>query len=203
MSILQGPGVSASLDCRDRWGWKNIRNSWVSSQFFSALDTAPCFLTERLLDKNSPSINTCLSLEQMLLSRQADKIDVCRKHTQNYVSILSVFTAYISKQIPHSILLRWSSDDVSVWAETYGDWGDGSPKKIEVGDGPCIRPPNILRSSVCRTCEKARIEKKGMYDQGIIFWNRVFSGRKVCIRYDAHVGKRRKICKNSKIMVDD
>src|SRR6218665_47313 len=27
-----------------------------------------------------------------------------------------------------------------------GTWGDGPPK-LEVGDGPCIRPPNILRSS--------------------------------------------------------
>src|SRR6218665_277919 len=40
------------------------------------------------------------------------------------------------------------------WAET---WGNGPPK-FEEGDGPCIRPPNILRSSVCQMRAKARTE---------------------------------------------
>jgi len=35
--------------------------------------------------------------------------------------------------------------------------GTGAPKKFEVGDGPCIRPPNILRSSVVR-CAKLQTE---------------------------------------------
>jgi len=29
-----------------------------------------------------------------------------------------------------------------------GDLGGTVPLKCEVGDGPCIRPPNILRSTV-------------------------------------------------------
>ena len=36
---------------------------------------------------------------------------------------------------------------VAVRGGNLGGLGDGSPK-FEVGDGPCIRPPNILRSSV-------------------------------------------------------
>src|SRR6218665_1296484 len=31
-----------------------------------------------------------------------------------------------------------------------GDWGTVPPKQFEVGDGPCIRPPNIWRSSVMK-----------------------------------------------------
>ena len=38
-------------------------------------------------------------------------------------------------------------------AETYGKLGDGPPK-FEVGDSPCIRPPNILRSSVVGCARK-------------------------------------------------
>ena len=34
-----------------------------------------------------------------------------------------------------------------------GGLGDGPPK-FEVGDGPCIRPPNILRSSVVGCARK-------------------------------------------------
>ena len=37
--------------------------------------------------------------------------------------------------------------------------GDG-PKKFEVGDGPCIRPPNILRSSVAGCARKYEKSKK-------------------------------------------
>ena len=39
-----------------------------------------------------------------------------------------------------------------------GDWGDGPPK-FE-GDGPCIRPPNILRSSVVRCARKYEQSKE-------------------------------------------
>jgi len=43
-----------------------------------------------------------------------------------------------------------------------GDWGDGPPK-FEVGDGPCIRPPNILRSSVVGCARKYEKSKKGVF----------------------------------------
>jgi len=36
-----------------------------------------------------------------------------------------------------------------------GDWGDGPPK-IWGGDGSCIRPPNIWRSSVIWKRAKVR-----------------------------------------------
>jgi len=39
-----------------------------------------------------------------------------------------------------------------------GGLGNGPQKKFEVGDSPCIRPPNILRNSVCRMRAKARTE---------------------------------------------
>jgi len=55
------------------------------------------------------------------------------------------------------------------------DWEDGPPKiwKSEVGDGPdgpCIRPPNILRSSVVG-CARKYEESKKMCHKGIPFWN--------------------------------
>src|SRR6218665_2807319 len=42
-----------------------------------------------------------------------------------------------------------------------GRTGDGPPPKFEVGDGPCIRPPNILTSSVCRMTKKIVAAKMG------------------------------------------
>src|SRR6218665_387450 len=40
-----------------------------------------------------------------------------------------------------------------------GGWGDApTENNLRWGDGPCIRPPNILRSSVCRMRAKARTE---------------------------------------------
>jgi len=48
-----------------------------------------------------------------------------------------------------------------------GDWGDGPSQKIEVGDGPCIRPPNIFRSAVMRCEVKYELTKKRC--QGGIF----------------------------------
>ena len=44
--------------------------------------------------------------------------------------------------------LAWNMIRFLIWAETQEGLGDGPPKEFEVGDGPCIRPPNILRSSV-------------------------------------------------------
>ena len=35
-----------------------------------------------------------------------------------------------------------------------GDWGDGPPTNLRWGNGPCIRPPNILRSSVVGSARK-------------------------------------------------
>src|SRR6218665_1343274 len=40
-----------------------------------------CNLTDRL-DKNLPSINTCLLMELMLLSGQADDINVCQTYPE-------------------------------------------------------------------------------------------------------------------------
>ena len=40
-----------------------------------------------------------------------------------------------------------------------GNWGDGFPK-IWNGDGPCIRPPNILRSTVIGCEAKYELTKK-------------------------------------------
>src|SRR6218665_2688560 len=45
-------------------------------------------------------------------------------------------------------------------------WGMGDvPPKFEVhmGDGPCIRPPNILRSSVVGCAQKYEQSKKGVF----------------------------------------
>ena len=57
-------------------------------------------------------------------------------------------------------LISNSADDnvmmiIHSFIQTRGDnlWRDGPPK-FEVGDGPCIRLPNILRSSVCRMTVK-------------------------------------------------
>jgi len=36
----------------------------------------------------------------------------------------------------------------------------GVPPKFEVGDGPCIRPPNIWRSSVIGSVEKYEQKKR-------------------------------------------
>ena len=41
-----------------------------------------------------------------------------------------------------------------------GDLGGTVPLKFEVGDGPCIRPPNISRSSVMGCAGKYEVLKK-------------------------------------------
>src|SRR6218665_291267 len=43
-----------------------------------------------------------------------------------------------------------------------GTGGTVPPKYLRLGDGPCIRPPNILRSSVCRMRAKAITHSKDM-----------------------------------------
>ena len=53
--------------------------------------------------------------------------------------------------------------------------GETVPPKFGVGRGrPCIRPPNILRSSVVGCSRKYKQSKKRC-DQGINFWNMGFS----------------------------
>jgi len=54
------------------------------------------------------------------------------------------------------------------------DWGDGPPKKLRWGDGSCIRPPNILRSSFVGCARKHEQSEKSC-NQWIIFLNRGFS----------------------------
>ena len=56
-----------------------------------------------------------------------------------------------------------------------GDCGDGTPK-FEVGDGPCIRPPNISRSRVIGCVAKYELTKKVSW-RNVLFWNRGFSSR--------------------------
>ena len=43
-----------------------------------------------------------------------------------------------------------------------GPGGTGSPPKFEMGDGPCIRPPNIWRSSVIGCVQKYELSKKNV-----------------------------------------
>jgi len=45
-----------------------------------------------------------------------------------------------------------------------GGWGR-SPPKFEVGDGPCIRPSNILRSSVIECEAKYELTKNGVKEE--------------------------------------
>jgi len=40
------------------------------------------------------------------------------------------------------------------------DWGAVFPQSLRWGDGPCIRPPNILRSSVVGCARKYGKSKK-------------------------------------------
>ena len=56
--------------------------------------------------------------------------------------------------------------------------GDGPPKKkCEVGDGPCIHPPNILRSGVVGCARKYEQSKRWCH-QGIILGARGFFVKK-------------------------
>jgi len=68
-----------------------------------------------------------------------------------------------------------------------GYWKDSPPKTLRWGDGPCIRPPNILRSSVAGCARKYEQSKKRCH-QGIMFWNRAFS-REERVIYDISQSK--------------
>ena len=49
------------------------------------------------------------------------------------------------------------------------------PQNLRWGDGPCIGPPNILRSSVVGWAQKLQQSEKVGFRQGILFWNSAFS----------------------------
>src|SRR6218665_2025692 len=74
----------------------------------------------------------------------------------------------------------------SIWRQKYVDQGRRPretggvfpPKKFEVGDGPCIGPPNILRSSVVGWARKLE-ERKNRCRQGIFFERGIFVVKKV------------------------
>ena len=55
------------------------------------------------------------------------------------------------------------------------DTGRTVPRKFEVGDGPCIRPPNILRSTVIGCDAKYELTKK-VSRRNFVFWNRSRKG---------------------------
>jgi len=63
-----------------------------------------------------------------------------------------------------------------------GSWGDGPPKKFEMDDGPCIRPPifwEVLLHGSVRKYEKKEAEFFCEIDvNGIFFWNRRFRQEK-------------------------
>jgi len=46
-----------------------------------------------------------------------------------------------------------------------GGTGGWSPSNFEVGDGPCIRPPNISRSGVTGCVAKYEHTKKGVMEE--------------------------------------
>ena len=54
----------------------------------------------------------------------------------------------MSSQVNVDLQARVSYSAQHAWAETWGDWGDGPLQNLSGGGGPCIRSPNILRSSV-------------------------------------------------------
>ena len=86
-----------------------------------------------------------------------------------------------------------------------GGLGAVPPSKFEVGDGPCIGPPNILRSSVVGWARKVGQSKKRCR-QGILFLNSAFPCEERVI-YDILHNKDTENLKresqNQKNLVDD
>ena len=62
-------------------------------------------------------------------------------------------------------------------AETYRGKTGGRPPKFEVGDGPCIRPPNILRNSVFG-CSRKYTTRKKVSQREFFYEIEVFLARK-------------------------
>ena len=58
-------------------------------------------------------------------------------------------------------------ENLSLQGRDLGGW---SSQKVWGGGGPCIRPPNILGSSVVGCARKYEQSKKRCY-KGILFWN--------------------------------
>jgi len=63
-----------------------------------------------------------------------------------------------------------------------GDWGDGPPKNLRRGDGPCIGPP-IFREVVLSDARESTNRIKKWCYQGILFRNSGFSGEEKVV-YD-------------------
>src|SRR6218665_864964 len=79
------------------------------------------------------------------------------------VASTAVNTATKSKK---NMLLQWkycSNDDTH--RRRYGGNCGTAPRKYEVGDGTCIRIPNILRSSVVGIVKKYELTKKGVKEE--------------------------------------
>ena len=55
-----------------------------------------------------------------------------------------------------------------------GGTGGPSTPKFELGDGPCNRPPNILRSSVIGCLEMYELSKKGVQEEFFLKWRFFF-----------------------------
>jgi len=87
-----------------------------------------------------------------------------------------------------------------------GELGETVPPKFEVGDGPIIRPSNILRSSVVGCARKYEQSKKKVSYEGIPFWNSDLSCKERVI-YDIYLSKDtenlEKERENQKSLADD
>jgi len=59
-------------------------------------------------------------------------------------------------------------------------WGTGGTVLLKTwgGDGPCIRPPNILTSTVIGCEVKYELTKKRVSRRNFLLWNRGFWSRK-------------------------
>ena len=100
----------------------------------------------------------------------------------------------------------FASNKRKIQYNTYGVLGDvcetggWSPQKnYEVGDGPCIRSPNISRSSVIGCVSKHELIKKGVMEEFLLFWNRGFYQEKGVIYVVYRISDSRDRQKTDKI----
>src|SRR6218665_2638408 len=75
-------------------------------------------------------------------------------HSAETLSLVTIGTLVTSLQTQKEFSQSTGGD--------LGGAGGRFPKKLEVGDGPCIRSPNILRSSVVGCTRKYEQSKKGV-----------------------------------------